>query len=148
MLPRNASFVVLFAFLKRNAVFWKAINASVIYHTLRRLRRAILTSGVVLIHENTCPHKAVVTQQLLEQFKLDVSDHPTNFPDLAPSDLHLFPELKNWLRGQIFQKNELIQSNVKAYFTSLTGTFFKEGIGNQVHRYDKCLNLHNDYVEL
>ncbi|GBL81059.1 hypothetical protein AVEN_83135-1 [Araneus ventricosus] len=30
------------------------------------LRRAILTSGVFLIHGNACPHGAVVTQQFLE----------------------------------------------------------------------------------
>ncbi|GBM87562.1 hypothetical protein AVEN_211816-1, partial [Araneus ventricosus] len=62
--------------------------------TLRRLRRGILTSGVVLIHDNDRPHNAVVTQQLLEQFKWDVLDHPKYSPDLATSDFHLFPKLK------------------------------------------------------
>ncbi|GBM17180.1 hypothetical protein AVEN_153288-1 [Araneus ventricosus] len=38
-----------------------------------RLRRVILTSGDVLIHDNASPHSAVVTQQLLNQFKCDVS---------------------------------------------------------------------------
>ncbi|GBL72915.1 hypothetical protein AVEN_211864-1, partial [Araneus ventricosus] len=37
--------------------------------TLRRLRRAILTSGVVLIHNSARPHSDVVTQKLLQQFK-------------------------------------------------------------------------------
>ncbi|GBN47342.1 hypothetical protein AVEN_187791-1 [Araneus ventricosus] len=36
---------------------------------------------------------AVVTQQLLEQFKWDVSDLPAYSPDFATSDFHLFPEL-------------------------------------------------------
>ncbi|GBL74692.1 hypothetical protein AVEN_243576-1 [Araneus ventricosus] len=40
------------------------------------------------------PHSVVVTQQLLEQFKWDVSDHPAYSPDIATSDFHLFPELK------------------------------------------------------
>ncbi|GBM11032.1 hypothetical protein AVEN_1358-1 [Araneus ventricosus] len=48
----------------------------------------------------------------------DVSDQPVYSPDLAMSNFHLFLELKSWLRGQRFQKNEL-QSNVKAHFTSL-----------------------------
>ncbi|GBO28253.1 hypothetical protein AVEN_138735-1, partial [Araneus ventricosus] len=63
------------------------------------LRRAILTLGDVFIHDNTRPHNTVVTQQLLEQFKWDVSDHPTYSPDLATSDFHFFPVLKNYLGG-------------------------------------------------
>ncbi|GBM87033.1 hypothetical protein AVEN_139998-1, partial [Araneus ventricosus] len=50
---------------------------------LRRLRTAILTSGVALAHDNDHPHSVVVTQQLLEQFEWDVSDHPVYSPDFA-----------------------------------------------------------------
>ncbi|GBM98796.1 Zonadhesin [Araneus ventricosus] len=40
------------------------LNAAVSCQTLRRLRRAILTSEVVLIHANVHSHSAIVTQQL------------------------------------------------------------------------------------
>ncbi|GBN16127.1 hypothetical protein AVEN_176702-1 [Araneus ventricosus] len=76
-----------------------------------------------------------------------MSDHPAYSPDLATSDFHLFPELKNWLGGPRFQKNEEIQSKVRAHLTSLAVTFFEEGIGNLAYRYDKCLNLNGDYVD-
>ncbi|GBL87131.1 hypothetical protein AVEN_245749-1 [Araneus ventricosus] len=68
-------------------------------------------------------------------------------PELARSDFHLFPELKNWLVVQSFQKNEDIQRSVQTHLTSLTATFFEEVIGNRFHRYDNCLNLHGDYVK-
>ncbi|GBM67740.1 hypothetical protein AVEN_29671-1 [Araneus ventricosus] len=106
-----------------------------------------MTSGVVFIHENSRLYNAVLTQQHLQQLKWDASDHPEYSPDLATSDFHLFPELKNKLGGQNFQKNEEIQSNVKAHLTSLAVTFFEEKIGNLVYRYDICLNLHGNYVE-
>ncbi|GBM11167.1 hypothetical protein AVEN_133904-1 [Araneus ventricosus] len=138
----SASFVMV-----QKAGLWKTINAAVSCQTSRRLRSAILTSGVVLIHDNARLHNAVVTQQLLEQSKWDVSEHPAYSPDLATSDFHFFPELKNCLGRQSFQKNEEIQSNVKANLTSLVETFFEDGIGNLVHQYDKCLNLHRNYVE-
>ncbi|GBO15857.1 hypothetical protein AVEN_129227-1 [Araneus ventricosus] len=48
-----------------------------------------------LIHDNAHPHSAVVTQQLLEQFKWDESVQPSYSPDLATSDFHLLTELKN-----------------------------------------------------
>ncbi|GBM29253.1 hypothetical protein AVEN_155211-1 [Araneus ventricosus] len=99
---------MLLASFKQNIGLWKTINATVSYQTLRRLRRPILTSGVVLIHGKASPHNAVVTEQLLERFKWDVSDHPAYSPDLATSDFHLFSEFKNWLGGHSFQRNEVI----------------------------------------
>ncbi|GBL80764.1 hypothetical protein AVEN_26209-1 [Araneus ventricosus] len=80
---------------------------------LRRLRKAILTSGVVFIRDNARPHNAVVTQKFLEQIKCDIFDHPAYSPDLVTRDFHLFPQLKNWLRDQSFQKNEEIQNSAR-----------------------------------
>ncbi|GBM07016.1 hypothetical protein AVEN_63462-1 [Araneus ventricosus] len=131
--------------IRRTRSYHKATAA--LKYILRRLRRVILTPGVVLIHDNTRPHSAVVTQQLLEQVKWDASDHPAYSPYLATSDFHLFPQLKNWPGSQRFQENEEFQYKGKAPLTSLAATFFEEGIGNLVYRYDKCLNLHGDYVE-
>ncbi|GBN11997.1 hypothetical protein AVEN_138015-1 [Araneus ventricosus] len=47
-------------------------------------------------------------------------------------------KLKNWPKGQSFQKEEEIQINIKVHLTSLAATFFEEGIGNLVYRYNKC----------
>ncbi|GBM69012.1 hypothetical protein AVEN_69666-1 [Araneus ventricosus] len=117
------------------------------YAKLASFEELISADFTRLIHDNTRPHSAVLIQQLLEQFKRDVSDHPAYVPDLATSDFHLFPELKNCLGGQGFQKNEEIQSSFKVHLASLTAKLFYKGIGNLVHRYDKCLNLNGDHVE-
>jgi hypothetical protein len=53
-------------------------------------RCGMLTPGVVLLHENACPHTAARTRALLEHFNCNSSDHPPYSPDLAPSDYHLF----------------------------------------------------------
>ncbi|GBO21130.1 hypothetical protein AVEN_40544-1 [Araneus ventricosus] len=90
-------------------------------------------SGAVFIQDYSLPHSALVTQQLLEQFKWDLSDHVAYSPDLAPSDFHLFSELKNWSEGQSFQSNEKLQSNAKAHLTSLAAMFFEEGIEKLLH---------------
>ncbi|GBN92859.1 hypothetical protein AVEN_4482-1 [Araneus ventricosus] len=105
MLQPSASCAVFFVYFKQKVGLWETINAVVSFQTLRRLRRANLISGVVLIRDNALPQSAVVTHQLLKQFKWGVSDHPTYSPDLATSDFHIFLELKNWLGGQSFQKN-------------------------------------------
>jgi hypothetical protein len=47
----------------------------------------MLTSGVVLLHQNVRPHIAACIRALLEHLN----------PDLPPSDYHIFTYLKNWL---------------------------------------------------
>ncbi|GBM99210.1 hypothetical protein AVEN_76613-1 [Araneus ventricosus] len=121
------------------------INVAVSCQTLRRLGRAILTSG------NARPQIAVVTRQLLGQFKWYVCDHPAYSPDLATSDFHLFFELKNWLGGQSFHKNEGVQNNVKAHLASLAALFFDEGsetwsIDMSNARIFKAIMLKNNHV--
>ncbi|GBL85880.1 hypothetical protein AVEN_63200-1 [Araneus ventricosus] len=56
-------------FLKAEGWFAENDQCSCSCQTLRRLRRAILTSGAFFVHYNAHPHSAVVTQQLLERFK-------------------------------------------------------------------------------
>ena len=72
------------------------ITSETYCETLKKLRRAIenkrrgmLTSGVVLLHDNVRPHTAARAQALLQKFHWDMFDHPPYSPDLAPSD---FPD--------------------------------------------------------
>jgi transposase len=67
---------------------------------LRKLRRAIqnkrcgmLTSGVVLLHDNARLYTAARTRTLLEHFSWELFDHPPYSPDLAPSDYHQYSYL-------------------------------------------------------
>jgi transposase len=54
---------------------------------------------VCLLHDNARPHVASVTRQQLEELSWTTVFHPPYSPDLAPSDLHLFRSLKNYLRN-------------------------------------------------
>jgi histone-lysine N-methyltransferase SETMAR len=63
----------------------------------------------VLLHANVRPHVAGKTRELLERFKWEIMDRPAYSPDLAPSDFHLFKDLKNVLRGKRFERNEKVK---------------------------------------
>ncbi|KAJ8888921.1 hypothetical protein PR048_008415 [Dryococelus australis] len=111
------------------------INAAAYCATLRRLQQSIcnkqrrmLTSGVVLLHDNARPHS-------------------TASPDLTQSDFHLFLALKKWLGGQRVNTNEELQYTVTTLLNRQAATFFTESIGKLVHQYDKCFNGHGDYIE-
>jgi transposase len=54
---------------------------------------------VCLLHNNARPHVASATRQQLEKLSWTTVFHPPYSPDLAPSDLHLFRSLKNYMRN-------------------------------------------------
>ncbi|GFV71465.1 mariner Mos1 transposase [Trichonephila clavipes] len=92
--------VLLCEFMPRGTT----INADRYCETLNKLRRAIqnkrrgmLTKGVRFHHDNARPHTANRTTALVERFGWEMVSHPPYSPDLAPSDFHLFPELKKTL---------------------------------------------------
>ncbi|GFX41140.1 mariner Mos1 transposase [Trichonephila clavipes] len=142
--------ILLIEFMKRGTT----INSEVYCRTLKKLKRAIqnkrrglLSSGVVLLHDNAPPHTAVRTREVLRKFKWDVFKHPPYSPNLAPSDYHLFTTMKKWLGGKHFADDEELKNAVTHWFKSQAPTFYAEGIGKLVQRYDKCLNNGGDYVE-
>jgi len=51
--------------------------------------------GVLFLHNNAPAHWALATQKKLACLGFQCLDHPHCSPDLAPSDYHLFPGLKN-----------------------------------------------------
>jgi hypothetical protein len=55
-------------------------------------------------------------------------DHPPYNPDLAPSDCHLFTDLKNWLGSQCFNDNEEMMEDAKTWLSSEAADFFDTGI--------------------
>ncbi|GFW93005.1 histone-lysine N-methyltransferase SETMAR [Trichonephila clavipes] len=68
----------------------------------------MLTKGVRFHHDNARPHTANRTTALVERFGWEMVSHPPYSPDLAPSDFHLFPELKKTLRQMKRCKTRLL----------------------------------------
>jgi hypothetical protein len=73
----------------------------------------MLTSGVMLLHDNLQPDTAAHTQALLQHFKWVLLHHASYSPDLTPSNYHLFTYLKKWLGSQSFNNNEKLMEGVK-----------------------------------
>lgn len=105
--------VLLVDFLERGST----INSERYCETMKKLRRAIqnkrrgkLSSKVLFFHDNARPHTANRTRELLDHFEWEVFDHPPYSPDLAPSDCHLFPNMKTWLATQRFDDDVELQA--------------------------------------
>jgi hypothetical protein len=107
----------------------------------------MLTSRVVLLHDNACPHTAAPSRALLKHFNWELFDHPPYSPELDQSDYHLFTYLKNCLRTQRFNSNEELMEGVKTWLCSQAANIFDKDIQKLIRRYDKCLSSSSDYVE-
>jgi len=101
------------------------INSVVYCETLKKLRRSIrnkrhrmLSVNILLLHDNTRPHSAVQTQDLITSFKWEQMDHPRCSPDLAPSDYRLFLHPKKFLGGKRFDDDDDLKDAVQKWLTS------------------------------
>jgi len=83
----------------------------------------------------------------LRDLHYELLEHPPYFPNLAPSDLYLFPKLKLFLAGQRFPSNQEAIASVERYFADLTKNHYRDGIMALEHRWNKCISLERDYVE-
>lgn len=114
---------------------------------IREKRPGLLKKKILYHHDNASVHTCRTAMQKLEELRFEIIDHPPYSPDLAPSDFHLFPNLKKFLAGKRFESNEEVKTSVNEYFESLEESYFREGIEKLEHRWSKCIALRGDYVE-
>ncbi|GBO28385.1 Histone-lysine N-methyltransferase SETMAR [Araneus ventricosus] len=142
--------VLLVEFMPRGTTIIATSYSKTLQRFRRKIqnkRRGMLSSGIVLHHDNARPHTTVATKILLQRFGWEVFDHPPYNPDLAPSDFHLFAHMKRWLGGQIFTTENELQISVQNWLKTQAAASYDEGIGKLVPRSDKCMNRNGDYVE-
>jgi hypothetical protein len=79
---------------------------------VRTKRRGLLSTGVLLLHDNALLHTAIHTVQTLVKLGFEVFDHPAYSTNLAPPDCHPFGPLKDALRGRRFTSDEEVKEEV------------------------------------
>ena len=109
--------------------------------------RGLLSKRVLLLHDNARPHMAAHRVDTLRALKFEVLKHPPYSPDLAPSDFHLFGNLKEHLQGQKFADDNEVMEVVQSWLKATPKSFFLEGIRKLVDRWTNCVVKQGDYVE-
>ncbi|GFY08860.1 histone-lysine N-methyltransferase SETMAR [Trichonephila clavipes] len=109
--------------------------------TRKNKRRGLLTSGVLLLHDNTRPHSAINTQNMIRSFGWEQIDHPPYSPDLAPSDFNLFCYLKEFIGGRRFDTADEVKEEVQDWLSSQAADVYDLGIQKLVERYDTHTNV-------
>ena len=67
---------------------------------IKTKRRGLLSTGVLLQHDNARLHTARATVATIEDLHFECLPHPPYSPDLAPNDYYMFGPLKQALRGK------------------------------------------------
>jgi histone-lysine N-methyltransferase SETMAR len=93
------------------------------------------------------PHTSAATTDAIARLGLTVLSHPVYSSDLAPSNFHLFPKLKDDLRGQNFSSAKEVKVAVRQWFREKEKDFLKNGIQKLVECWQKCFGIGGDYVE-
>jgi hypothetical protein len=78
---------------------------------------------------------------------MTVVPHPPYSPDLAPSDISLFPRLKIKLKGRRFDTIEVIQAESQAVPNTLTEHDFQDALKKWQKRWEQCIHVEGDYFE-
>jgi len=79
---------------------------------VRRKRSEFFANNSRILHHDNAPaHTALFVKECLATKQITVLEHPAYSPDLAPSDVFLFPKIKETLKGSHFDDIDDISSN-------------------------------------
>jgi len=102
---------------------------------------------VLLLHDNAGLHTAPVTANLLERWGWENLEHPSYSPGPAPSDFHLFPNMKKHLHAKRFKSHDDVKHEVQTWLRGQDPTFYVQGFEKWISHLDKCFNREGVYVE-
>ena len=83
----------------------------------------------------------------VEQYGYELIPHPAYSPDLAPSDIFLFPNLKKDIRGLHFRSDEEVVTAVEEWVNGKDPDFFSSGLMTHEHSWSKCITQEGNYIE-
>lgn len=130
-----------------NSEYYSNLLKGPLREAIRRKRPGMLRKGVIFHHDNARPHTAKHTMETLRNLRWELISHPAYSPDLAPCDFHLFPQLKDALRGRRFTCNSEVEEFAQNWCRDQPKIFFSQGFDNLVKRWDKCIEKDGDFVE-
>jgi len=100
-------------------------------------------------HQDNAPaHRTLATQKKLAYLGFQCLHHPPYFPDLVPSDYHLFPGLKKkQLKGRHFSSDVEVIAAAETWLDGQPSDFFLSGLQKLEQWAKKCIELRGECVE-
>ena len=146
----DADGIILVDYLEKGRTVTGQYYASLLWQlraNLIKKRHGKVTRGVLYHQDNAPAHKSAVAMAAIHNCGFELLDHPPYSPDLAPSDYHLFPQLKKHLKGTKFHSDSEVIAATEAWLEAQPSEFFYQGLEKLNDRCNKCVNLRGEYVE-
>ena len=112
---------------------------------MKSKRHGLLSTGVLLQHDNARPHTARSTVATIQDLSFECLPHPPYSSDITPSDFHVFGPLKEAMGSKSFKSDER-RLCVSGCALSQK-TFFSRCIHALPKRWNTCMVCNGDYVE-
>ena len=114
---------------------------------LKEKRQGKLFCGVLLHQENAPAHTSSQKLGAIDNAGFKLLLYLSPFLDLVPSDLYLFPELKEFLKEYRFADNKDVICVAKCCLKDQDQQFFYNGIQALEKCETKCISVAEDYAE-
>ena len=88
--------------------------------------------------------KNISKEEFLATKQITVLEHPAYSPDLAPSDLFLFPKVKEILKGRQFDDIDDIRTNTTATLKAIPQNHFQNCFEGWTRRCHRCIAFHGE----
>ena len=101
----DAQLVIMLDFLAKKSTITSAYYANLLDQlrtAIREKSRGKLSKLILLQQDNARVHTCKIAMDAVERNGYELIPQPTFFPDLAPSDYFLFPNLKKDIHGRHF----------------------------------------------
>jgi len=85
-------------------------------------------------------------REFLATKQITVLEHPAYSPDLAPSDIFLFPKIKERLKGRHFDDDD-IRRNTTAALQAIPQNQFQNCFEGWTRRWHQCIAYQGEYFE-
>ena len=88
----------------------------------------MLSTSISIQHDNARSHAGRQTVTVLQPFGWEIITHPPYSPDLAPSDFHLIPKLKEQLSGMRFNNDGEVKDAIQRFLNSMAVDWYDMSI--------------------
>ena len=125
-----------------------------LYRTiLNRVKLALdgfTAQGLVMVKwcfNKTMHHRAIASRaHIMDTLGWEILPHLPYFPDIAPSDYHLFRSMKNHLRDVRFQNDAQLENWVANFLEVKSATFYQRGIQKLPRKWQKVIDNNGHYI--
>jgi histone-lysine N-methyltransferase SETMAR len=121
------------------------VNKEMYIDILRRPRGAVRrkrpekwgNDSWFILHYNAPEHRSVLFKDFLTKNNVTTLEHPPNSPDLAATDIYLFPRLKSALKGGCLDVADFSNDAIEE-LKRLSQNYFQECFQNFYSSWKKC----------